>query len=107
MAEPTLAQIFGANATQDATSLTIHKADLTGLTPSSSNTAESLLAGIVVFGQTTLTSANQTSNPDQSITITDSNDNIVTRSSIPYRRKTKIIAFDKPDNGSAFDPDDY
>lgn len=109
MAELTLAQIFGANATQDATTLTIHKADLvgTGLTPSSTNTAESLLAGVVVFGQTTLTSANQLLNTDQSITITDSNDNITTRSSVAYRRKTKIIAFDKVDTGTAFDPDDY
>ncbi|MEH2390043.1 MAG: hypothetical protein V7K14_30620 [Nostoc sp.] len=107
MAEPTLVQIFGANATQDATTLTIHKADLTGLTPSSTNTAESLLAGIVVFCQTTLTSANQLLNTDQSITITDSNDNITTRSSVAYRRKTKIIAFDKLDTGTAFDPDDY
>lgn len=107
MAEPSLVQLFGASATQDATTLTIHKADLTGLTPSATNTAESLLAAIAVFAQTTLTTANQASNTDQSITITDSNDNIVTRSSIPYRRKTKIIAFDKPDNASAFDPDDY
>ncbi|WP_257237108.1 hypothetical protein [Nostoc sp. 'Peltigera malacea cyanobiont' DB3992] len=66
-----------------------------------------MLAGIAGTAQITLTSANQTSNTDQSITITDSNDNIVTRSSIPYRRKTKIIAFDKPDTGSVFDPDDY
>ncbi|MHC5727681.1 MAG: hypothetical protein ACYT04_50735 [Nostoc sp.] len=107
MAEPTLAQIFGANATQDSTTLTIHKADLTGLTPAATNTAESLLAGIAGTAQTTLTSANQTSNTDQSIVIADSNDNIVTRSSVAYRRKTKIIAFDKVDTGSAFDPDDY
>lgn len=107
MAEPTLAQIFGANATQDATSLTIHKADLTGLTPSSTNTAESLLAGIVVSGQPSLSAANQALNTDQSITITDSNDNITTRSGVAYRRKTKIITFDKVDTGSAFDPDDY
>jgi len=107
MAEPTLAQIFGANATQDSTTLTIHKADLAGLTPVAMNTAESLLAGIAVTAQSTLTSANQTSNTDQSIVITDSNDNIVTRSSVAYRRKTKIITFDKVDTGSAFDPDDY
>lgn len=107
MAELTLAQLFGANATQDATTLTIHKADLTGLTPSATNTAESLLAGVVAFAQPSLSAANQALNADQSITITDSNDNIQTRAGIAYRRKTKIIAFDKVDTGTAFDPDDY
>lgn len=109
MAEPTLAQIFGANATQDATTVTLHKADYsaTGFAPTSSNTAESILGGILAFSQPTLSAANQASNPDQSIVVTDSNDNIVTRSSVPYRRKTKIISFDKVDNGSAFNPSDY
>ncbi|MEH1874125.1 hypothetical protein [Nostoc sp.] len=109
MAEPSLAQIFGVTATQNSTSVTITKADLSsaGFTPSSSNTAESILAAIVAFAQTNLTSANQASNTDQSIVITDSNDTLVSRSSVLYRRKTKIIAFDKPDTSSAFDPNAY
>lgn len=41
------ALIFGSNATQDATSLTITKADLIGLTPSENNTAESLFIAII------------------------------------------------------------
>ncbi|MEH2302868.1 MAG: hypothetical protein V7K88_28800 [Nostoc sp.] len=109
MSEPTLTQIFGPNATQDATTITLHKADYspTGFIPASSNTAESILGGILAFSQPTLTATNQASNTDQSIVVTDSNDNIVTRSSVQYRRKTKILSFDKVDNGSAFNPSDY
>ncbi|MBC1242280.1 hypothetical protein GNE10_35350, partial [Nostoc sp. 2RC] len=57
MAEPTLTQVFGANATQDATTITITKADLTGvgLTAASENTAESLFTAIVLKAQTALT----------------------------------------------------
>ena len=44
----TLTDLFGSGATQNATSLTIQKSDLVGLTPSSSNTAESLLVAILV-----------------------------------------------------------
>lgn len=106
MSEPTLQLLFGPNATQNNTSVTITKADL-GLTPSSTNTAESILAGIVGFAQQILTAANQATNADQSITITDSNDTMVTRSSVPYRRKSKIVAFDKVDAGTAFNPNDY
>ena len=109
MSEPSLQSIFGANATQTATTVTLTKADFasTGFTPSNSNTAESILGAVVGFAQNTLTAANQASNPDQSVIITDSNDNIVTRSGVPYRRKTKVVAFDKVDNGSIFNPNDY
>jgi len=109
MAEPTLAQIFGATATQDATTVTITKADFssTGFTPAASNTAESILAAIVAFSQVTLTSTNQSSNADQSIVITDNIDTLTTRSSVTYRRKNKAISFDKVDAGSTFNPGDY
>lgn len=40
--------IFGLNARQDATQIIIKKNDLIGLSPATSNTAESLLAGILV-----------------------------------------------------------
>lgn len=43
-----LTDLFGSGATQNATSLTIVKNDLIGLTPSLSNSAESLLAAILV-----------------------------------------------------------
>jgi hypothetical protein len=48
MISNTLTQLFGANATQDNQSLVIRKSDLPGLTPSSNNTAESLLVAILL-----------------------------------------------------------
>jgi len=44
----TLAQVFGANATQDATTLTIQKADLLGLTAAADNRGEQLLVGMLL-----------------------------------------------------------
>lgn len=40
--------IFGINARQDINQITIKKSDLIGLSPIASNTAESLLVGIIV-----------------------------------------------------------
>ncbi|MEH2454493.1 hypothetical protein [Nostoc sp.] len=109
MSEPSLQSIFGANVTQTATTVTLTKADFssTGFTPAAVNTAESILGAIVSYAQPSLTTANQSNNVDQSVVISDSNDTLVTRSSVQYRRKTKVIAFDKADNASAFNPNDY
>lgn len=43
-----LNQLFGKGATQDDEYLVIQKSDLPGLTPNANNTAESLLAGIII-----------------------------------------------------------
>ncbi|BAZ66276.1 hypothetical protein NIES4106_53550 [Fischerella sp. NIES-4106] len=48
MNQLTLQQIFGVNVSQDSQTLTIRKSDLSLLTPSSANTAESLLAAILI-----------------------------------------------------------
>ena len=44
----TLQQIFGANATQTATTLTITKADLSGLTSAANNRAEQTFVAILL-----------------------------------------------------------
>lgn len=49
----TLQQLFGVNATQNSQSLVIAKADLPLLTPSSVNSAESLLAAILITALST------------------------------------------------------
>lgn len=112
MAEPTLTQVFGAGAAQTATTITITKADLTvtGLTASASNTAESLLAAIVLKAQGYLTDANFDANIDQSITITPGFNSIVTRpvaggSTAEYRQFQYSVNAHKLDN-LALDPDD-
>lgn len=109
MAEPTLAEIFGANATQTATELILNKADFAaiGLTADAANTAESLLAAIVALAQEYLTEANRDLNSDQSIYIENGLPSLITRGEVTYRQQTKSITFEKLDTQSDFDPDDY
>ncbi len=110
MAEPTLSQVFGVNAAQTSTTLTISKADLTaavGLVASANNTAESLLAAINEVAASYLTDANQQTNPDQSIAYFTGSDSLITRGAVTYRRKTRTIDLDKADSGAVFNPNDY
>ncbi len=111
MAEPTLLQVFGINATQDATTLTISKTDLTstGLTPSATNTAESLLIAVVLKMQGSLTNVARDTNPDQSIAVTDGfSPSITTRNNAIYLRNTISVEVDKLLLGAdVIDPDDY
>ena len=109
MAEPTLQQIFGANATQTATTLTISKADLAavGLSASATNTAESLLVALLLKAGASLTDANLQANPDQSISIVDSFESLVTRNNTSYRQKTYSINLQKLDANTPISPNDY
>ncbi|MDZ8083197.1 MAG: hypothetical protein RMZ69_23835 [Nostoc sp. ChiQUE01a] len=107
MAEPTLQQVLGANATQDATTITIVKADLTGLTASANNTAESLVTGIILKASGYLNSTNQATNTDIQITIEDSNfPQVVTRNNTQYRQTTYNVNFQSADNYT-LDPDNF
>lgn len=108
MAEPTLQQVFGTGTTQDATTLTIPKAVLPGLTASANNTAESLLVGILLAAKSYLTATNQESNADQSITIADGFiPSFVIRGEQQYRQDTFTVAMDKAAGSTTIDPDDY
>lgn len=69
MTIPSLTDVFGAGATQTATTITIAKADLPGLTASATNNGQQLLAGILLKAAAKLTAANRTSDPDVKITI--------------------------------------
>lgn len=81
MPEPALSDVFGASASQDSTTLTIAKSDLaaTGLVASGSNTAEALLASIILLARNALAQATFESNLDQSITIVPGFDQLVQR----------------------------
>lgn len=112
MAEPTLTEIFGAGATQTASSITIQKADLStiGLTASPSNTAESLLAAIVLKAKVFLTDETFAANPDQSITVVTGFNSIIQRTDAAgvtseYRQFQYNLNAHKLDN-TALDPDD-
>jgi hypothetical protein len=110
MAEPTLAQVFGANASQDATQLIISKADLVtvGLTASATNNPESLIVAILLKAATYLNETTQGTNPDVQITIAEANfQTLVTRNNANYREATFAIAMQTPDITFTIDPDNY
>lgn len=109
MPEPTLQDVFGGSATQTATTLTIAKANLAtvGLTASDNNTAESLMVAILLLAKQSLTPETLASNPDQSISIEDGFESLVTRNNQTYRQKTYSINLQKVDTASTIDPDDY
>ncbi|MBW4597462.1 MAG: hypothetical protein KME46_32345 [Brasilonema angustatum HA4187-MV1] len=109
MTKPTLQQVFGASATQTATTITITKADLvsTGLLASAGNTGESLLVALLLYAANTLNETNQTTNPETQITIAQSFDSLVTRNSATYRQRTYSVNLQKVDTSATIDPDDY
>ena len=111
MAEPLLTDVFGAGASQDATTITISKASLVGLTPSASNTAESLLAALLQTAQVSLSQANFNTNLDQSAIVADGIVSIISRNDgtgtfLSYRQKQFNVTFAAVDTAT-FSPDDY
>ena len=113
MAEPTLSAVFGSGATQDSASVTFSKTDLAtvGLTASSTNTAEAILAAIVLKAKNYLTQSNFDANLDQSILIEPGFNSIVTRTdasgnSTEHRQFQYNINLHKLDT-SVVDPDDF
>ncbi len=112
MAKPSLQQVFGTNAVQTSTTLTISKADLSsvGLTPTASNTAESLFAAILFLAKNSLTIANQDINPEQSISVADQDfdfQSLVSRNNQTYRQTTYTARLQKLDINTTPDPDDF
>jgi len=111
--EPGLTDIYGANATQSSTQLVIAKGDLTGLTASATNTAESLLVALLLKAMTTLTPANQATNPDQSITVAVGTPTLTTefdattQTSTQYKETPITVTLRKPYTDTGIDPDDY
>ncbi|MEH2371950.1 hypothetical protein [Nostoc sp.] len=107
MAIATLQQVFGANATQDATTVTIHKADLTGLTPSATNTADSILGGIIAQAETNIPDSAVTGgDTTRTVGILDGYQTIVTVGTSQLLVLPKTINFYSIFN-STFDPDNY
>lgn len=111
MAEPTLQEIFGAGATQDANSLIIDKADLAavGLTADANNTAESLYLAINLLAQKYLTETNFDSNIDQSVYVETGLSSFTNRgeNNEAYRTDQLLINLAKLDTDADLNPDDY
>jgi hypothetical protein len=110
MAEPTLAQVFGDNASQTATDLIISKADLAsvGLTASGTNNPEALVVAILLKAASYLNEITQETNPDVQITISQNDfQTLVTRNNANYRQVTFSVELQTPDINFTIDPDNY
>lgn len=113
MPEPTLINVFGTGASQTATTLTIDKAALAavGLTASANNTAESLLAAVILQAQSELTQTKFGTNPDQSVYIAPGFNSIIQRDdgngiNVETRQNQLTINFHTP-SPSVITPDSY
>lgn len=109
MAEPTLQEIFGSNATQDINTITISKSDLTGLIASANNTGESLLVAILLKAKVNSSQTNFDSNIDQSIYIDNGFSSFTSRgtNNDSYRTDQLTLTLAKPDTNATIDPNDY
>jgi hypothetical protein len=109
MPEPTLSDVFGANASQTATTLIIDKGDLApaGLTASATNTAESIFAAVIKRMLSNLTVENQLLNPDQSVSLQIANPTIYQSPHGDRYRQTILVSFDSPHTDPGLVPDDY
>ena len=109
--EPTLQAVFGANAVQDASTITLTKADFAavGLVAGADNRAESILAAILLNAKPQLNQTGFDTNIDQSIVIENSFPNITSRgiNAAEYRNDPLIINLWKPSTGTARNPMDY
>jgi hypothetical protein len=107
MTKPTLTQVFGAGATQDATSVTFLKANLLTLTPSATNSAESLLMAIVLTAQQNLTTTARDGDADRKVAVEDGFEQSTYRGTTRYNQIQLSVTAQKLSPASAIDADDY
>ncbi|MEH2200203.1 hypothetical protein [Nostoc sp.] len=118
MAEPTIVQIFGTNASRLVSGATTTSAGLfipdsalitAGLTTPSTGTAEGHLVAIVKNAESYLTQANFDANIDQSLIVSDGFSSFTTRGTdnTAYRQDQKTISLAKIDTASTINPGDY
>jgi len=109
MSEPSLTAVFGMGAYQDLSTLTIAKADLAavGLSADSANTAESLLAAILLLAANSLTTSAQTTNPDQACCIQSANTTVWDSPYGTKLRQNLLVSFDNDFTDPGITPDVY
>jgi hypothetical protein len=117
MAQPTLQEVFGPNAAQTATSITLTKADYAnnvtvdgvtygGLTANSGNNGEQLFTAIVISALQNLTITNRLADFDHSIEIVNQGQDIVAQNATTYRRFVLSVRFYNQEDLAPLDPDD-
>jgi hypothetical protein len=111
MAELSLQEIFGANATQTIDNIIISKADLAavGLTAAPANTGEAIFMAFALIGQLRLTQVGFDANIDQSLVVETQLPGFIFRGTenLRYRTDQLTITAAKPDEGATIDPDLY
>jgi hypothetical protein len=109
MPKSTLTEVFGAGATQTATSVTFQKADFLNLDASASNDGSTLFSALLIKNKTTLTQAAFDADVDKSIYMDDGFSSFTTRgeTNIAYRVDQITVNLAKVDSGATLDPDDY
>ena len=108
MAEPTLTQVFGAGASQTATTITLTKADLTGLVASSTNRAEELFVAIMLKAAAYLNETQRQLDPvNVNVSISAGLPQFVIVGGSQYRRDILQAALYKLDGGENISPGNY
>ena len=110
MAEPTLAEVFGAGASQTAQQIVIQKADLAsvGLSSSPNNRAEQLLVAIMMKAALALTeSARTTDIANRNVSVNYVGQDLVNQGGQPLRRDAFTLLAYKSTILTTVDPDDY
>lgn len=111
MAEPTLQEVFGANATQSATDIVIKKADLasTGLVAAVDNKAEQLFVGMLLRSAATLTEASrQSDQSNRNVTVYYGGQDLTGNASTgTFRRDAYSVLLYKPRALDPVSPSDY
>ena len=108
MTIPSITDVFGANATQTATAITIQKADLPTLTASTTNNGQELFVGILLAAIAKLTPAARSTDPDVKIEISYSGQTVFPGTGGNNNRQdTYSIILHKTVPAESVDADDY
>ncbi|MEA5619511.1 hypothetical protein VB711_16930 [Cronbergia sp. UHCC 0137] len=105
MAELTLAEGLGENATQTATDIILKKADL-GITATTA-TSDQVLAAIAIKAKATHTETQFNTEADQNIYVSDGFKSFITKNDESYILDQITINLAKPDTGATLNPNDY
>lgn len=110
VAEPTLQDIFGAGATQTATTITILKSNL-AMAATATNRGDQIFAAVMKRAAENLTAASFTADPDRSINVTTGFDSLIYRNvsnvQTPFLQNQLTINFLKLQTSAGITPDDY
>lgn len=109
MPKPSLIEVFGANASQDSTTVTISKSALqaVGLTIGNDIPAEKILVALIKVAAINLSKANFDLNTDQQIYIDKGISSNTFRGSSLYKTTPYTITLAKTVPDEEIDPDDY